>query len=41
MASIFSSILGIGESAPRVAPTGTVVTEEGLATEIAPFIKIF
>ena len=39
MASIFSSILGIGESAPRVAPTGTVVTEEGLATEIAPFYK--
>ncbi len=39
MASIFSSILGIGESAPRVAPTGTVVTEEKLATEIAPFYK--
>ena len=39
MASIFSSILGMGESAPRVAPTGTVVTEEGLATEIAPFYK--
>jgi len=39
MASIFSSILGIGESAPRVAPTGTVVTAEGLATEIAPFYK--
>jgi len=39
MASIFSSILGIGESSPRVAPTGTVVTEEKLATEIAPFYK--
>ena len=39
MASIFSSLLGIGESSPRVAPTGTVVTEEKLATEIAPFYK--
>jgi len=39
MASNFSSILGIGESSPRVAPTGTVVTEEKLATEIAPFYK--
>lgn len=39
MASIFSSVLGIGESAPRVAPTGTVITEEGLSAEIAPFYK--
>ena len=39
MASIFSSLLGIGEASPRVAPTGTVVTEEKLATEIAPFYK--
>ena len=37
--SIFSSLLGIGEEQPRLAPTGTVVTEESLAKEISPFYK--
>tara|TARA_R100001015_G_C4634136_1_gene200093 strand:+ start:1746 stop:3938 length:2193 start_codon:yes stop_codon:yes gene_type:complete len=37
--SIFSSLLGIGEEQPRLAPTGTVVTEQSLAEEISPFYK--
>lgn len=37
--SIFSSLLGIGEEQPRLAPTGTVVTEQSLAKEISPFYK--
>ena len=37
--SIFSSLLGIGEEQPRLAPTGTVVTQESLAEEISPFYK--
>jgi len=37
--SIFSSLLGIGEEQPRLAPTGTVVTEQSLAEEISPFYR--
>ena len=37
--TVFSSLLGIGEEQPRLAPTGTVVTEQSLAKEISPFYK--
>ena len=36
---VLSSLLGIGEASPPVAPSGTVVTEQKLAEEIAPFYK--
>ena len=39
MAGIFSSLLGVGSAAPRVATSGSVVTDEALAGEIAPFYK--